>query len=188
MRADRSPVPAPPPDAAPDDAAGAFVPDYLLYLLAAASHSASGEFHQKVRARGIRVPEWRVLACLCDEDGQMLTRLAGFALMEQSRMTKVVDQMAMKGLVSRRSDVADRRRVRIFLTGEGRALAEELVAEARRHEESLARELPPGLMRALKDALKRINAHYETDAGGTTGRILMRPRQWVSDDNDGERT
>lgn len=185
MRADRSP--AKQTHAPAEEGSGAFVPDYLLYLLAAASHSASGEFHRQVRARGIRVPEWRVLACLSDEDGQMLTRLAAFALMEQSRMSKVVDQMAVKGLVSRRSDVADRRRVRIFLTDSGHALASELVAEASRHERTLARALPAGLMGALKDALKRINAHYEAETADGGGREIACLHPHAPTDSNGER-
>ena len=45
---------------------GEFVPGYLLYLLAAASDAASAQFHAHVRTEGLRVPEWRVLACLND--------------------------------------------------------------------------------------------------------------------------
>ena len=68
-----------------------FVENYLLYLLAAASEKASADFHEEVRAAGVRVPEWRVLACLADEDGAMITHLAALALAEQSRLTRIID-------------------------------------------------------------------------------------------------
>lgn len=135
-----------------------FVSNYLLYLLASASSAASEDFHAKVRRRGVRVPEWRVLACLSDRDGLMVTQLAQFALMEQSRMTKVIDQMALKGFVSRENDKTDRRRVRIHLTSAGKVLAEELVGEAKAHEDGIIRQLPPGDAERLKEDLKRINA------------------------------
>lgn len=115
----------------------AFVPGYLLYLLAASSHEASAQFHAHVRAKGLRVPEWRVLACLVDNDGMMVTRLAKLSLMEQSRMTRIVDQMDARGLVRRATDEKDKRRVRVFLTSAGRKMAEELVADARAHETRL---------------------------------------------------
>ena len=70
-----------------------FVSDYLLYLLAAASDAASEQFHKTVRKAGLRVPEWRVLACLYDHDGAMITELARLALVEQSRLTRIVLQM-----------------------------------------------------------------------------------------------
>lgn len=148
-----------PEEIGPKESEG-FVAGYLLYLLAAASDVASNDFHARVRERGLRVTEWRVLACLGDRDGQMVTQLAQLALMEQSRLTKIIDQMAVKGLVSRRNDRRDRRRVRVFLTVQGRGLAEGLVAEAQIHEQTLTAQLPPGEAALLKDALKRIKALY----------------------------
>lgn len=135
-----------------------FVPGYLLYLLATASDFASDDFHARIRERGVRVPEWRVLACLADNDGWMVTQLAQLALMEQSRLTKIIDQMVLRELVTRRSDKRDRRRVRVYLTVQGRRLAEELVAEARAHETALTEPLPPGETAHLKDVLKRLKA------------------------------
>ena len=67
-----------------------FVSNYLLYLLGTSSGKASLQFHKLVRQRGLRVPEWRVLACLVDNDGLMITQLAELSLLEQSRMTRIV--------------------------------------------------------------------------------------------------
>lgn len=139
-----------------------FVSSYLLYLLAASSEQASTQFHALVRKRGLRVPEWRVLACLVDNDGLMITRLAKLSLMEQSRMTRIVDQMDTRGWVERVMDSHDKRRVRVKLTPEGRALAEDLVKEARSHEAQLLSALADtdaarvkSVLRALLSALDR---------------------------------
>ena len=120
-----------------DEDPGQFVPGYLLYLLAAASDATSAQFHSRVREYGLRVPEWRVLACLSDQNGEMITRLAEFALIEQSRLTRIIDQMDSKGWVVRKADREDGRRVRVYLTPRGRKLARALVAEARQHEAEL---------------------------------------------------
>lgn len=130
-----------------------FVSSYLLYLLAAASEGASAEFHAKVRDQGLRVPEWRVLAILVEQDGAMITRLAKFALMEQSRLTRIIDQMIGKGFVQRAADEDDGRRVRIWLTVEGRRRAETLVGDARRHEADILSSLPKNEADRLKPAL-----------------------------------
>ena len=114
-----------------------FVSGYLLYLLAASSEQASAQFHARIREHGLRVPEWRVLACLVDNDGMMITRLASLSLLEQSRMTRIIDQMVARGLLHRVTDSDDKRRVRIRLTETGREVATELVAEARAHEAKL---------------------------------------------------
>jgi len=114
-----------------------FVPTYLLYLLAAVSERASAQFHARVRQSGLRVPEWRVLSCLHDQDGEMITHLAEFALIEQSRLTRIIDQMDNRGFVTRRVDELDRRRVRVFLTRKGASIAEKLITEAKLHEHDL---------------------------------------------------
>lgn len=134
-----------------------FLPDYLLFLTASVSAAMSEEFHEHVRTRGLRVPEWRVLACLHDDDGQMITRLARFAMIEQSRLTRIIDNMDERGLLERRSDKADRRRVRIFLTRAGARLAADLVSEARAHEKRLIKRLPDGLGQDLKATVKRLH-------------------------------
>ena len=133
-----------------------FLEDYLLFLLAAASASASAGFHQIIRENGLRVPEWRALACLHDKDGQMITRLAALALMEQSAMTRVIERMEERNLVERRGDTRDRRRVRVHLAPEGRALVETLVAEARSHEARVLALLPRGEHQRLKQSLAHL--------------------------------
>ncbi|KQY72517.1 MULTISPECIES: MarR family winged helix-turn-helix transcriptional regulator [Ensifer] len=141
-------------------APGAFVPNYLLYLLAATSDAASAEFKAIVRHHNLRHPEWRVLACLYDEEGLMVTRLAELALMEQSRLTKIIDQMNLRGLVRRGSDVDDGRRVRVFLTPKGRDLATHLVTAAQRHEAQIFDYLLPGEGALLKALLHRLHCRF----------------------------
>jgi len=145
-----------------DDPTPPFVPNYLLYLLAAASEAASERFHAHVRTRGLRVPEWRVMACLIDTDGSMVTELARYAMIEQSRLTKIIIQMDTRGLVTRRSDPKDGRRVRVFLTPQGRALAEELVADAKIDEQELLRSFQGGEGTEIKQTLRALIQHLET--------------------------
>lgn len=149
------------PDA-PGSGRPPFVAGYLLYLLAAASAAASGSFHARVRRGGLKPIEWRVLACLHDNDGQMVTTLARTTLLEQSRLTRILDQMAAAGLVVRSGDAADRRRVRIAITEAGRDRAAPLVAEARAHEAALLAAVAPCDAMALKALLARIAEAAET--------------------------
>lgn len=157
-------------DETPFPQEGAFVGDYLLYLLAAASDAASAAFHVKVREAGLRVPEWRVLACLHDRDGAMITQLARIALVEQSRLTRIIAQMEERGLVRRRTDPDDGRRVRVWLTKEGRALAINLVRQARAHEGELLDLLAGSGGDTLKSTLQAfLSALAETSKTGKSG-------------------
>src|SRR4051794_41972219 len=86
-----------------------FIDDYLLYLLARASHLISAEFHEQLRRRGISVPVWRVLASLVGSAGETVTGLAETCLLQQPTMTKLLDRMVRDGLVKRSQDTRDRR-------------------------------------------------------------------------------
>jgi len=145
------------------EAKGGFVTDYTLFLLASVSALASEEFHAQVRAEGLRVPEWRVLACLHDRDGQMVTHLAALSLIEQSRLTRIIAQMETRGLVARRADPEDGRRVRVFLTDGGRNLAGRLITQARSHEAAFLARVPGGRGPLLKETLSALYARLTGD-------------------------
>ncbi|HJD37907.1 MAG TPA: MarR family transcriptional regulator, partial [Candidatus Blautia ornithocaccae] len=58
-----------------------------------------------------------------------------------SRGTNILNSLEKKGLVQRRSDSRDKRKVYIFLTQEGRSFIEEKHQEAIRHFERIFRKL-----------------------------------------------
>ncbi|MFP4274919.1 MAG: MarR family winged helix-turn-helix transcriptional regulator, partial [Paracoccaceae bacterium] len=84
-------------------------------------------------------------------------------LIEQSRLTKIIAQMDAKGWVTRRGDATDRRRVRVYLTPEGRALAERLVADARAHETRLMAGLAGRDGARIKAALRALIASLDPE-------------------------
>lgn len=138
------------------DDAKPFVEDYLLYLLAASSHALSRKFHALVKEQGTKVNEWRVLACLVDRPGLMLTELAALVLFEQSHLTKTIDRMAELGLVERIKTKDDRRKVLIQITAKGRTLVEPLIAAAKQNETAAADCLNYRELEALKEILKKL--------------------------------
>lgn len=145
-----------------DHPRGRFIDDYLLYLLARASHLISAEFHQELRKHGISVPVWRVLASLVGSPaGETVTGLADVCLLQQPTMTKLLDRMVRDGLVRRSQDGRDRRVVRIELTGRGEGKAQELVAAARQHEASVLARHPEAEAATIKDLLRDMIARHQ---------------------------
>jgi 3-hydroxy-9,10-secoandrosta-1,3,5(10)-triene-9,17-dione monooxygenase reductase component len=122
------------PDGQASNGAGSFAQSYLSYLLSRASHIVASGFHKKLKTWKLTVPEYRVLACLTGAEGLGVGDLAAMAIMEQSRMTKILDRMQKQGLVERRSDARDKRRVLIHLTDQGRKRAEPVLRAAKEHE------------------------------------------------------
>jgi DNA-binding MarR family transcriptional regulator len=72
-------------------------------------------------------------------------------------------------LVTRRCDPTDGRRVRVFLTPQGRTLAEELVADARAHELELLKSFQGGDGSEIKDTLRALIRHLEADQPNQPG-------------------
>jgi len=111
-----------------------FIDDYLLYLLALASHQASGEFHAQLKRLGVPVATWRVLGFLADVDGETVSTLARHVLLNQPTLTKIIDRMARGGLVERAASAGDRRKVLVRITERGRAMVADLKRRALAHE------------------------------------------------------
>lgn len=136
-------------------AAPRFVDDYLLSLLARASYVVSSEFHERLRARSVSVPVWRVLATLSG-GAETVTALAEACLLQQPTMTKVLDRMERDGLVRRQQDGRDRRLVRVSLTPRGEGMVGDLLAAARAHEAEVVARHPDAA--AIKDLLRALIA------------------------------
>jgi len=149
-----------PPTALTDEAPRRFVDDYLLALLARASHAVSSEFHARLRVRGVSVPVWRVLATLSGSPGETVTGLAEHCLLQQPTMTKVLDRMERDGLVRRRQDTQDRRVVRLTLTPRGEAMVADLLAAAKAHEAEVLARHPAAEAQAIKELLRALIARH----------------------------
>ncbi|MDQ0317141.1 MarR family winged helix-turn-helix transcriptional regulator [Amorphus orientalis] len=140
---------------APD---GSFVGDYTAYLLAQASHVFSAEIHARIKAHGTGIAEWRVLACLLDVDGLSVSKLAELALFNQPRLSKVLDRLSSQGLIERRGDTADRRRVRVHITPAGLERVTPLIEVARAHEQEMLAGYDPQEVEQIKRILKHLIA------------------------------
>lgn len=142
----------------PPAPSGRFVDGYLLYLLARASSIASAEFHARVKARGVAIAVWRILAVLKGTAGVTVGELAERCLANQPAITKTIDKMQARGLVVRMADAGDRRRVFVRLTPAGEALADQLIADASLHQDRLVRAMGGAESRVLVEALQRLIA------------------------------
>ncbi len=131
-----------------------FVDDYLLYLMARASHAISSEFHATLRKAGASVPVWRVLATLSGSPGETVTGLAEACLLQQPTMTKLLDRMVRDGIVKRMPDQRDRRVVRIQMLPRGEQMVRDLLVSAKAHEAEVMARFPAVDRMQLKQLLR----------------------------------
>ena len=133
-----------------------FVDHYLAALLAQASHLISSEFHAVVRANGLSVSEWRVLASLAGSDGISIGQIAQLALQKQPTMTRMLDRMEARGEVARFAHDADRRVTLVRITPAGQRMVSKLITLAREHEARVVEPFGAARAEELKATLRRI--------------------------------
>jgi DNA-binding MarR family transcriptional regulator len=103
----------------------------LSHQVSRAERLLSGRMSALLASEHCTLEEWRVLKILSDGEGHIMTEIADFALLPAPTLTKLMDRMVAAGLVYRRADERDRRRVLAYLGEHGRTLYEraaELVA------------------------------------------------------------
>ncbi len=119
----------------PDDEPSRFVETYLPYLLAQAAQRTSLPFHKILKSMGIKESEWRVLGTLYDAaNGMGVTQLSRHVLVPQPTLSRRLDHMESRGLVTRLAGAHDRRKVALTLTAKGRETAKTLIDAALAHE------------------------------------------------------
>ena len=95
-------------------------------------HITKASLHIKLISRQMFLSEgfditpeqWALLYALCEEDGQYQNQLADKLLKQKPNITRLIDILQEKKLVTRKADKKDRRASKVYLTEEGKKLAE----------------------------------------------------------------
>lgn len=108
---------------------GFFAPeDSISYALALVANRVSRILESMYGSRyGLTVVGWRVLAILQNRAPLSAKELAELTAMGQVAISRALDQLVRKKLVSRRTDAADRRRVVLSLTNKGETVYNEIL-------------------------------------------------------------
>lgn len=89
-----------------------------------------GRYNTSLRAEmaglGLTTPGMRALAVLSVIERPTIGELSVYSVVEQSTLSRALDQLAAEGLIRREADAADNRATRVFITAAGRATFETL--------------------------------------------------------------
>lgn len=132
---------------------------HLGYWLRTVSNHVSHAFKTKVERHGVTVAEWVVLRALYDGDGIKPSALATTLGLTRGAVSKLIDRLAAKDLVSVRSDAHDRRAQLITLEAAGRQLVPVLAALADENDAEAFGHLDATERAALLASLNRLAAH-----------------------------
>jgi DNA-binding MarR family transcriptional regulator len=129
--------------------------EHLGYWLRCLSNFVSLTFAEKLAAQDISVAQWVVLRTLYDSNGITLNEAATQVGVDKSSLSRMVERLVQKGLVSR-SQGDDRRSVELTLTAAGKKLVPQLAQLADENDAAFFNTLDPKQRSKLLATVKRL--------------------------------
>ena len=99
--------------------------------------------------------QWRILRVLWERDSLSVLLLCEQTLIPAPSLVGVIDRLERRGLVERRRDSMDRRKVMVEITGEGRTLKEQVTPLLSKAYQEAEASSTPEIWAQLSDALER---------------------------------
>ncbi len=100
--------------------------NFAPYLMNRIMGRYNASLREEMADQGLTTPKMRALAVLSVVDGPLIRELAVYTVVEQSTLSRALDQLNSDGLIRREADATDSRAVRVFITDTGRAAFESL--------------------------------------------------------------
>jgi DNA-binding MarR family transcriptional regulator len=105
---------------------------------------------------GVTTGQWSALRVLWQQEGLSQVELAQRMLVEKASLTAVLKAMDAQGLITRRRNAADRRKLNIFLTAAGRRLKGKVLPLAGKINKRATRRLSAAQVQQLRGLLARV--------------------------------
>lgn len=126
------------------------------YLMNRIMGRYNASLREELATLGLTTPKMRVLAVLSVIDGPLIRELAVYAVVEQSTLSRALDQLVGDGFVRREKDPTDSRAARCYLTEAGRIAFESLWPHMARTEAKMFRGIPDDEKKAFAATLQKI--------------------------------
>lgn len=142
----------------------------LFDEIAAFSRKLRAHFDSMVRERGLTLPRARAMFALLKRDGLNQRELSEILELETPTVVRLLDSMEAQAFIERRADEADRRAKLVYLTPEGRKLAQEIDSMAAALRSDLRLELDDEELRVALKVLTSMSARLLDLKSGEGGR------------------
>jgi DNA-binding MarR family transcriptional regulator len=140
-----------------------FTDAFLPYLLNKLADRFNRGFSKELRQYNISVSRWRTLAVVCSHPGVSLNDIVARTAIDQTTLSRIVDQLASAGLITRGPSANDSRVLTIRATLKGEALFRQLWPVAFKHYRRGASMLSPDEEATLVGLLQKLLARMGGD-------------------------
>lgn len=129
---------------------------FAPYLMNRIMGRYNAGFRDEMAEMGLTTPKARALAVLSVVEGPLIKELSVYTVVDQSTLSRALDQLQTEGLVRRAVDASDSRAVRVFITEAGRALFDELWPHMADAQSRMFRGIPDDERRAFIATLQKM--------------------------------
>jgi DNA-binding MarR family transcriptional regulator len=133
--------------------------NFAPYLMNRIMGRYNAGFRDEMAKMGLTTPKARALAVLSVVEGPLIRELAVYTVIEQSTLSRALDQLQTEGLIRREVDAADSRAVRVFITKAGRETFESLWPHMAEAQARMFRGIPEDERRAFVATLQKMLAN-----------------------------
>lgn len=133
--------------------------NFAPYLMNRIMGRYNASLREEIVELGLTTPKMRSLAVLSVIDGPLIGELAVYAVVEQSTLSRALDQLVNEGLVRREAHAEDSRATRVFITESGRSAFETLWPHMADNYARMFRGIPDEERRAFVGTLQKMLAN-----------------------------
>ena len=133
--------------------------NYAPYLMNRIMGRYNASLREEMAALGLTTPKMRALAVLTVVEGPLIRELSVLCVVEQSTLSRALDQLQTEGLIRREADPSDSRATRVFITDTGRTTFETLWPHMAAAQARMFRGIPEDEKRAFVGTLQRMLAN-----------------------------
>ena len=135
--------------------------DSLGFIINKTAAKMKNYLHQSLKEYDITPEQWGILGRLWEQDGVSQKELSDKSCKDQANITRILDKLEEKGLITRQANPGDRRAFLIFLTEEGRKLKERVVPLVLKTLEKAQRDIGEEEIEHLKALLNKVYSNLE---------------------------
>lgn len=134
--------------------------DFLTFRLSVLSNMLDRQStHMLAENFGLKLAEWRVLACLARFDDMTVRAVVDRIQIDKAQVSRSADSLEAAGYLRRRADPTDGRSVLLAITRKGRSLYERMIPLSRVRQKMLLDHMTEAERKAVFRAIDRLAEH-----------------------------
>ncbi|WP_321334639.1 homoprotocatechuate degradation operon regulator HpaR [Breoghania sp.] len=113
-------------------------------------------FRPYLHAHGLTDQQWRIIRALAEVEHREILDLSDVCGIHPASLSRILPKLDSAGIINRRPNKADQRRVIVTLAAKGRALYNRIAPESERLYNDITSDIGPDLVREAYDVLERM--------------------------------